>query len=829
MTNSRIEKILTGNKLLILTNLLVIVALLFAISVHQNWLGLGEAVRLSGLQNWGVLHPVMVHLPIGLVLFGIVLEAASWKNFHSGYRLAMFLLLYVLIFSLVLSVVFGVLLGSNGDYGNNLLDIHFQGAIISSLLALVSLYLHAKASASSNKLFISLYRVSFLLGLFAALYTGHAGASLTHGEDYLDKLFTSRSEQLMLSAVAGETGDSAIRLTPDQERILSVEARAILAHNCFKCHGSDKIKGDLRLDIKEMLLKGGEGGPVIIPGNSQESELIRRVKLPASDEDAMPTKGKRLSEKEVKILSLWIDKGAPWPDGDAQSTFKVAPLAPRNPALPVNTSNFSNPVDQWVDQYFSDNKLSWPAAADERVFVRRLYLDLIGLLPSPEEQTRFIRDTAADKVEKLVDELLSRQDDYAIHWLTFWNDLLRNDYTGTGYITRGRYSITDWLYKSVRDNKSYDKIVEELVSPVDESKGFVSGIRWRGVVNASQTTEMQAAQNVAQVFLGLNLKCASCHNSFINNWQLTDAYGMANVFADSSLEIHRCDQPTGKYVRPKMLWEELGSIDSMATRARKMAQLAKIMTKPENGRLYRTIVNRVWKQLMGRGIIEPVDQMDNTPWSRDLIDWLAFHFQQNGSDLKWLIRMIASSRTYRLPADGLKQPEDLFANDFRFRGVLVKRMTAEQFTDAASMLVDSVFGYKELKYLPAAFTALPSGAVVVRAALVANNPLLLALGRPTRETVTTTRESHANLLQAMEMTNGQRLHQTLKQGAQKWLQSGHSGKDLVTIFYNRAIGRPPTAAEIKVALGTIGQPAGAAGIEDFYWVMLLHPEFQLIK
>jgi hypothetical protein len=451
------------------------------------------------------------------------------------------------------------------------------------------------------------------------------------------------------------------------------------------------------------------------------------------------------------------------------------------------------------------------------------------LLPTPEEQTRFIRDTAADKVGKLVDELLSRQDDYAIHWLTFWNDLLRNDYTGTGYITGGRYSITDWLYKSVRDNKSYDKIVEELVSPVDESKGFVSGIRWRGVVNASQTTEMQAAQNVAQVFLGLNLKCASCHNSFINNWQLTDAYGLANVFADSSLEIHRCDQPTGKYVRPKMLWEELGSIDSMATRARKMAQLAKIMTKPENGRLYRTIVNRVWKQLMGRGIVEPVDQMDNTPWSRDLIDWLAFHFQQNDSDLKWLIRMIANSRAYRLPADGLKQPEDLFANDFRFSGVLVKRMTAEQFTDAASMLVDSVFGYKELRYLPAAFTALPSGAVVVRAALVANNPLLIALGRPTRETVTTTRESHANLLQAMEMTNGQRLHQTLKQGAQKWLQYGKSGKEFVAIFYNRALGRPPTAAEIKVALGTIGQPAAAAGIEDFFWAMLLHPEFQLIK
>ena len=119
MTNSRIEKILTGKTLFILTTLLVTAALLFAIFIHQNWLGLGEAVRLTWLQNWGVLHPVMVHLPIGLVLFGVVLEVASWKNFHSGYRLAMLLLLYVLIFSLVLSVAFGALLGSNGDYGRS--------------------------------------------------------------------------------------------------------------------------------------------------------------------------------------------------------------------------------------------------------------------------------------------------------------------------------------------------------------------------------------------------------------------------------------------------------------------------------------------------------------------------------------------------------------------------------------------------------------------------------------------------------------------------------------------------------------------------------------
>ena len=153
--------------------------------------------------------------------------------------------------------------------------------------------------------------------------------------------------------------------------------------------------------------------------------------------------------------------------------------------------------------------------------------------------------------------------------LAFWNDALRNDYTGTGYITNGRYNISDWLYKSIRSNKPYDQFVKELVSPTDSSKGFVEGIKWRGVVNASQTTELQAAQNVSQVLFGLNLKCTSCHNSFISDWKLDDAYAFANIFADSSLEINRCDKPTGKFTNARMLWQQLGTIDNTASRASK--------------------------------------------------------------------------------------------------------------------------------------------------------------------------------------------------------------------------------------------------------------------
>ena len=138
-------------------------------------------------------------------------------------------------------------------------------------------------------------------------------------------------------------------------------------------------------------------------------------------------------------------------------------------------------------------------------------------------------DKKADKRDKLIRQLLDREDDFAAHWLSFWNDALRNDYTGPGYITGGRFNITNWLYTSIKTNKPYPQFVKELVDPVKESKGFIEGIKWRGEINASQRTEMQAAQNVAQVFLGLNLKCASCHNSFISDWKLTDAYGFANI------------------------------------------------------------------------------------------------------------------------------------------------------------------------------------------------------------------------------------------------------------------------------------------------------------
>ena len=507
----------------------------------------------------------------------------------------------------------------------------------------------------------------------------------------------------------------------------------------------------------------------------------------------------------------------------------MAELAPRNPVLPSASGIYTNPVDRWTNQYFVENKITWPKLVDDRTFLRRLYMDVIGLLPNKQETDEFKKDKRPDKRAIWSKKLLDREDDYALHWLTFWNDALRNDYTGTGYITNGRYAITDWLYQSIKSNKSYDLFVKELVNPDENSKGFIEGIKWRGVVNSSQRTEMQAAQNVAQVFLGLNLKCASCHNSFISDWKLEDAYAFANIFADTTLEINRCDKPTGKFTDARMLWKELGSIDNNASVPVKRSQLANNMVKPQNGRLYRTLVNRIWAQIMGRGFIEPVDLMDNDPWSEDMLDWMAFNFQQNNSNIKDLIYLITSSKTYQLPSAGFKDPNEIVSQEYKFSGRLRKRMSAEQFADAGSALFGPLFPDSMVRYKPVIKNLKDQNIqLFARASQVVNNPFLTALGRPNRETVSTSRESQANLLQALELTNGERFNSTLKKGAEIWTTKYKSGDQIIKEIYRQALGREVRSDEYKIAIKILGDKPQADTVQDLFWAIMLLPEFQII-
>jgi mono/diheme cytochrome c family protein len=789
----------------------------------------------------------------------------------------------------------------------------------------------------------------------------------------------------------------------------SKEIKPIFEASCIKCHGRGRVKGGFRLDTRETLLKGGDTGAALVPGNSAESLLIALVQG-VDPENVMPKKGSRLTPEQIGLLRGWIDQGALWEAGVTFGRLEPINLKPHLPEIPPG-AKAANPIDRFLQPYFAGQKIKPAPPVADRIFARRAYLDIIGLLPPAADLESFVADRHADKRERLAQRLLAGDRDYAEHWLTFWNDLLRNDYKGTGYIDGGRKQITKWLYSALLTNMPYNRFVAELINPNAESEGFSKGIVWRGAVNASQTPQMQAAQNISQVFMGVNLKCASCHDSFINDLTLADAYGLAGIYAEAPLEMVHCDKPTGQKAELKFIYPELGALEPATNRAARLKQLAQIITQPQDGRLTRTFVNRLWQKLMGRGLVEPVDDMEKPAWNPALLDWLAEDFAAHNYDVRFLIQRIVTSRAYQMPAVNL---DDHTTGDFMFEGPAVRRLSAEQFRDALTALTG--FGYSspaaeithteseqkhfsppvhvqwiwndahaaekakaghvyfrktvQLAALPADATAFvtcdnsftlfvngrkvgsgndyknaslfdlrawlkpgenvfavdavnnlpdntepvsanppagtenPAGFLFyarlrhseggaqktndfasnnswlcssekqknwekaeftvanwtqaiklgemgmvpwrvskdylttklaaaypgkVRASLVAADPLMVALGRPNREQVVTTRPAVATTLQALEMTNGETLADILKRGAQSLLADPATDADkLIPALYEKALGRKPTTAELKLARELVGQPAQLAGVEDLLWTVTMLPEFQLI-
>ena len=455
----------------------------------------------------------------------------------------------------------------------------------------------------------------------------------------------------------------------------------ILREHCAECHAGDKKKGGFSFNDRKSLLEGGEDGAVVVSGKSAESAMIKAI-LSADPDEQMPPKGKRVPAEQIALLKQWVDEGLPWEEGFAfKRPAYEPPLKPRMPTLPAAVVGRSNPIDRILDQYLDQKKLPRPAAIDDATFIRRAYLDLIGLLPSSKDLEAFTQDTSADKRTRLIESLLKRDIDYTEHWLTFWNDLLRNDYGGTGFVTGGRKQISNWLYHALITNMPFDQFVRELIAPPnDESRGFIDGIKWRGDVSAGQTVEIQFAQSVSQSFLGINMKCASCHDSFIDRWKLSEAYGLAAIYSSRPLEINRCDKPIGQQAVASWLFPEIGQIDPKAPQLERLKQLAALMTHPQNGRTTRTIVNRLWQKLMGRGIVHPADAMQTEPWNADLLDYLAAHLAEHKYDLKQTLALIATSQAYQSHSQVVTKGID--DHGYVYAGPRAKRLTAEQFVDA---------------------------------------------------------------------------------------------------------------------------------------------------
>ena len=936
------------------------------------------------LQFLGRLHPLFVHFPIGLLLVALLLEFLTIGGKRKGLREGINWMVYIGAGFAIFSALFGWFLKTQDDYSGDLVDNHQYTGIATAVLGLVTAII-LKNSIKKAKLNLKAYRFMLFATVVLLTIAGHLGANLTHGEDYLTailpgnkEVYSNKESGALLSELKG-----ASELSELQKDKLSLEVRGLFAHKCYQCHSENKQKGELILEHKEGVFKGGKSGLAVVAGKPEESEIYKRIILPADNKKVMPTKGKLLTADEIALVKLWITEGAHWSD-QAVKVFPEAPLALITPKLPSVTKE-EHPIDKLIDAYFTKNNVDWQEVIDDRTFVRRIYMDVIGLLPNIDEVTTFLNDKNENKREVLIDKLLNDNKNYTQHWLTFWNDLLRNDHSSAG----GKRPITSWLYASLISNKSYDDIVRELVNPVKGSGGFIRGVEWRGVVNASQRKEMQAAQNIGQSLMGVNVKCASCHNSFISNLTLDQAYGFATIFSDSILELNRCDKPIGKMAKPNFLYPELGSVEGKTVKDR-LLKLSEVMVQRENGRLYRTLANRFWSKLMGRGIVMPLDEMDNTPWDAEVLDWLAADFVDNGSDLKHLIKRIVTSKAYQQPMINYDKIEETKVN-YVFKGPISRRLSAEQFSDAVSQVVSPMYPdvafnpngenidakriwHKEIKFnrvvLPepgkryfrksfnlqslnvesakvlisvdysyqlfingqkvlennnwkevgkidistylvagkntiavvgendgtianpagilfALKIKLASGKVLqinsdttwksvdvlpqsnwtaihfndakwlevrdygtrnfnnwgkllnftfkdqeekfARASLVKQHPFMKALGRPSREIVTTSREEQATLLQALELTNGAFFNGVLEEGAQLWLETYATDTDKMTNdLYLKALGRHPSKVEKEVMLTVLGANPEKEQLQDIFWAVLMSPEFQFI-
>jgi hypothetical protein len=615
---------------------------------------------------------------------------------------------------------------------------------------------------------------------------------------------------------------------PQKPIDFSHDIAPLIKTHCGKCHTGGKSEGSLSLDTREKLLRS----QAAVPGRAAESELIKR--LTSSDPDErMPAKSPPLAAKEIELFQTWIDQGLPWEEGFSFSSSTdryLPPLKPRRVELPPQREGARHPIDRIVAAYLDEHKLAWPPEIDDAGFARRASLDIIGLLPAPGELAALFAGGFSDKREQFVRGLLDDRRAYADHWLTLWNDLLRNDYRGTGYIDGGRKQISKWLYQSLVDNKPYDQFVRELINPNEDAEGFLFGIKWRGRTNASQVPEIQFSQNVSLVFFGINMKCASCHDSFIDDWKLDDAYGLAAVVADQPLEIYRCDKATGRMASPHFLWPELGQIDASLPKAGRLEQLAGLVTGTDNGRFARTIVNRLWQRLMGRGLVHPVDVMANRPWSEDLLDYLANYLVEQRYDLKKLLEHILASRTYQSQCAVVES--ETSGDEYVFRGPQSKRMTAEQFMDAVWQITGTAPDKPvALVPLPAFPAETPPERQFVRASLVFCDELMRSLGRPNREQVVTTRGDVLTTLQALDLSNGSVLAETLERGAAKMLKdkSAADAKELVNRLYLQALSRSPTPDELATATELAGSPPTPEGVSDLLWAVFMLPEFQLIR
>jgi hypothetical protein len=508
----------------------------------------------------------------------------------------------------------------------------------------------------------------------------------------------------------------------------------VFYHHCFGCHSEKqaKPKGKLRLDTAE----GIRGSEVIVAGKPDDSELLKRVSLPHTDEDVMPPlKGgaQPLNDAERATLRQWIADGAKL-DSWVKFDHRGAAL-PTGDAPPVRADvrQLSAEVQKRVDRSHAAKGTKLNAPASDETFLRRVYLDVTGRIPSLEESARFLDSKDADKRAKLIEELLGSEG-YVSHMFNWKADLLRVNTRGLAAGQPGKL-YDDWVKDTIRSRMPYDEFVRRLVT--------ASGQLWEngavGFYVRDLGMPLDHMSNMTRIFLGTRIECAQCHDHPLEPITQKDfyqmvafTYGVSNLGSpggysndnvkqwpeikakldamgkDESLSqavsgtiapMKRLTQDTDKQllfpetyvydavlrgspVEPRTLFGD----DVTASESERRKVFAEWMTSPRNPRFAKNIANRLWKRVMGAGLIEPVDSLSALPDAEhaELMEFLTQTMIRLRFDERAFMAVLLNTRLYQSEAVR-ETPEPAAA--FALRGPQLRRLSAEQIWDSHLVLL----------------------------------------------------------------------------------------------------------------------------------------------
>jgi hypothetical protein len=527
---------------------------------------------------------------------------------------------------------------------------------------------------------------------------------------------------------------------------------------------------------------------------------------------------------EIAVLCRYLEE---------MLAVRVTYLEPREGFVWPNPKP-TNYVDDHVFAKLKQMSIAPSELCTDDEFVRRAYLDCVGRLPTVAEAKAFLADKDAAKRDKLIDQLVELPE-FADFWALKWADVLRS--SRKTIQVKGSYGFQAWLRGHFQKNTPIDVVVREIVTSNGNTYSNPAANYYR--ISKDPTG---LAETTAQLFLGFRMQCAKCHNHPFERWTQDDYYGMAAWFAQvktkpepvigtrpagpnaTAAEIvfnartGEVTQPrTGKTMKPRYIG--VGEVDVKPGEDRREV-LAKWLTSPENPFFAKSVANRVWFHLMGKGIVDPVDDFrDSNPSCNDeLLDALAKDFAAKKFDMKYLIRTIMKSRTYQLSA----MPTETNRDDTKyFSHAVTKLLTAEQ-------LLDSIC---DVTAVPEKFAGLPAGTRAIQLPDgEVNHPFLKTFGQPARELACECeRESDGNLAQALQLINGPTVNEKLRNPNNRLgalLSAKKSDEEILTELYYAALSRPPLDEEKKLALAHVAKAADKRKAwEDVMWALINTREF----